>query len=170
MGHVIFALDTQLFIKITNVYRNLKDQIKLDLCICEALSYTHVTIALEWEHIYAHIKHDTGAHTDTLWLTTRVGSSCVGYTIGKTNDCIALCQWCYSVNTQYLQLMMTKQLSLLTAGLKNVCNSVVLVLDSSSHNLTKSLTFTPFLRFRSHLCSQVFNCPAGIKDGILACS
>ena len=47
MGHVIFALDPQLFIKITNVYRNLKDQIKLDLCICEALSYTHVTIALE---------------------------------------------------------------------------------------------------------------------------
>ena len=44
MGHVIFALDTQVFIKISNVYRNLKDQMKLDLCICEALSYTHVTI------------------------------------------------------------------------------------------------------------------------------
>ena len=44
MGHVIFALDTQVFIKISNVYRNLNDQMKLDLCICEALSYTHVTI------------------------------------------------------------------------------------------------------------------------------
>ena len=36
--------DTQVFIKISNVYRSLKDQMKLDLCICEALSYTHVTI------------------------------------------------------------------------------------------------------------------------------
>ena len=44
MGHVIFALDTQVFIKISNVYRNLNDQMKLDLCICEALSYMHVTI------------------------------------------------------------------------------------------------------------------------------
>ena len=42
MGHVIFALDTQLvFIKITVVYRNPKDQMKLDLHICEALSYLH---------------------------------------------------------------------------------------------------------------------------------
>ena len=39
-----FALDTQVFIKISNVYRNLKDQMKLNLCICEALSYMHVTI------------------------------------------------------------------------------------------------------------------------------
>jgi len=30
MGHVIFTLDTQVFIKISNVYRNLKDQMKLD--------------------------------------------------------------------------------------------------------------------------------------------
>ena len=44
MGHVIFALDTQVFIQISNVYRNLKDQTKLDLCICEALSYSHITI------------------------------------------------------------------------------------------------------------------------------
>ena len=44
MGHVIFTLDTQVFIKISKVYINLKDQMKLDLCICEALSYTHVTI------------------------------------------------------------------------------------------------------------------------------
>ena len=44
MGHVIFALDIQVFIKISNVYRNLKGQMKLDLCIGEALSYTHVTI------------------------------------------------------------------------------------------------------------------------------
>ena len=41
MGHVIFALDKQVFIKISNVYRN---QIKLDLRICEALNYMHVTI------------------------------------------------------------------------------------------------------------------------------
>ena len=42
MGHVkknvIFALDTQVFIKTSNVYRNLKGQMKLDLCIGEALS------------------------------------------------------------------------------------------------------------------------------------
>ena len=44
MGQVIFALDTQVFIKISNVYRNPKDQMKPNLCICEALSYTHVTI------------------------------------------------------------------------------------------------------------------------------
>ena len=44
MGHIIFALDKQVFIKISNVYRNLKDQMKLDLHICEALSYMHVTI------------------------------------------------------------------------------------------------------------------------------
>ena len=44
MGDVIFALDTQVFIKISNVHRNLKGQMKLDLCIGEALSYMHVTI------------------------------------------------------------------------------------------------------------------------------
>ena len=44
MGHVLFALDTQVFIKISIVYRNLKDQMKLNLCICEALSYMHVTV------------------------------------------------------------------------------------------------------------------------------
>ena len=44
MGHVIFVLDTQVFIKISNVYRNLKGQMKFDFCIGEALSYTHVTI------------------------------------------------------------------------------------------------------------------------------
>ena len=33
-GTCHFALDTQVFIKISNVYRNLKDQMKLDLCIC----------------------------------------------------------------------------------------------------------------------------------------
>ena len=44
MGHVIFTLDTQAFIKINNVYGNLKDQMKLDLCICEALSYTQGTM------------------------------------------------------------------------------------------------------------------------------
>ena len=44
MGHVIFALNTQVFIKISNVCRNLKDQMKLDLCICGALSYMHVAI------------------------------------------------------------------------------------------------------------------------------
>ena len=38
-----FVLDTQVFIKISNVYRNLNGKMKLDLCICEALSYTHVT-------------------------------------------------------------------------------------------------------------------------------
>ena len=43
MGHVIFALDTQVFVEISNVYTNLKDQMKLDLCICEALSCTNVT-------------------------------------------------------------------------------------------------------------------------------
>ena len=44
MGHVIFALDTQVFLKISNVYRNLKGEMKLDLCIGEALSYMHVAI------------------------------------------------------------------------------------------------------------------------------
>ena len=44
MGHVIFALDTQVFIKNSNVNRNPIDQMKLDLCICEALSYMHITI------------------------------------------------------------------------------------------------------------------------------
>ena len=43
MGHVIFALDTQVLIKI-NVYGNPKDQTKLDLCTCEALSYMHITM------------------------------------------------------------------------------------------------------------------------------
>ena len=38
----LFVLDTQVFIKISIVY--IKDQMKLDLCICEALSYMHVTI------------------------------------------------------------------------------------------------------------------------------
>ena len=44
MEQNIFALHTQVFIKISNVHRNLKDQMKLDLCMCEALSYMHVTI------------------------------------------------------------------------------------------------------------------------------
>ena len=44
MRHVIFALNTQVFIKISNVYGNLKDQMKLDLCICEVLSYKHITM------------------------------------------------------------------------------------------------------------------------------
>ena len=26
------------------MYRNLKDQMKLDFCICEALSYKHITM------------------------------------------------------------------------------------------------------------------------------
>ena len=41
MGHVIFA---QVFIKINNVYGNPKDQMKLGLCICETLSYMHITM------------------------------------------------------------------------------------------------------------------------------
>ena len=44
MVHVIFALDTQVFIKISNVYGNLKHQLKRDLYIYEALCYTHSTI------------------------------------------------------------------------------------------------------------------------------
>ena len=36
------SLDTQGISKINSVYRNLKHQMKLDLCICEALSYTSV--------------------------------------------------------------------------------------------------------------------------------
>ena len=44
MGHVIFALDTQVFIKINIGYQNLKDQMKLDLCIYEALGYVHDTM------------------------------------------------------------------------------------------------------------------------------
>ena len=44
MGHDIFAVHTQVFIKISNVYRNVKDQMKHDLCIFEALSYMYVTI------------------------------------------------------------------------------------------------------------------------------
>ena len=44
MGRVIFALDTLVFTKISNVYGNLKHQMKLDLCICEALNYMHVAI------------------------------------------------------------------------------------------------------------------------------
>ena len=43
MGHVIFTLDTQGISKINGVYGNLKDQMKFDLCICEALSYTYGT-------------------------------------------------------------------------------------------------------------------------------
>ena len=45
MGHIIFALDTQVLIKI-NVYGNPKDRMKLDLCICEALSYMHITMEI----------------------------------------------------------------------------------------------------------------------------
>ena len=30
--------------KISNMYENLKDQMKFDLCICEALSYTYGTM------------------------------------------------------------------------------------------------------------------------------
>ena len=44
LPHIIFALDTQVLIKISNVYINLKGHMKLDLCIGEALSYMHVTI------------------------------------------------------------------------------------------------------------------------------
>ena len=44
MVHVIFALDTQVFLKISNVYGNLKHQLKCDLYMCEALHYTHSTI------------------------------------------------------------------------------------------------------------------------------
>ena len=40
MGHEVFALDNQ----INNVYGNLKDQMKLDLCIYEVLKYTHITM------------------------------------------------------------------------------------------------------------------------------
>ena len=44
-------VDAQVFIKISNVYRNLKDQMKLDFCICEALSYMHVTIETTFEGV-----------------------------------------------------------------------------------------------------------------------
>ena len=47
MGHVIFALDMQVFMKISNVYGNLKKKkMKPALCICEALSYMHGTMEL----------------------------------------------------------------------------------------------------------------------------
>ena len=36
MGHIIFALGTQVFIKLNNGYVNLKDEMKFDLCVCEA--------------------------------------------------------------------------------------------------------------------------------------
>ena len=39
----MFALDTQAFI-ITIVYGNLKDEMKLDMCICEALNFLHGTM------------------------------------------------------------------------------------------------------------------------------
>ena len=39
-----FALDTQVFIKISNVCRNLKGRMILDLRIGEAINYMHVTI------------------------------------------------------------------------------------------------------------------------------
>ena len=32
------------FLHFNNVYGNPKDQMKLDLCICEALSYMHITM------------------------------------------------------------------------------------------------------------------------------
>ena len=44
MGHVIFALDTQVFIKLNNVYGNPKHQMKPCLCIHETLSYSHITM------------------------------------------------------------------------------------------------------------------------------
>ena len=42
MAHAIFALDTLVFIKISNMYGNVKEQMKLDWCICEALNYAHI--------------------------------------------------------------------------------------------------------------------------------
>ena len=52
-GTLIFVLDTHIFIKINNMYGNLKDQnlMKLDLCIREALSYTHGTIATNINYV-----------------------------------------------------------------------------------------------------------------------
>ena len=42
MGHAIFALDTQAFIKVNNVCGNLKNQMKvICLRICVPLSYIH---------------------------------------------------------------------------------------------------------------------------------
>ena len=41
MKHVVFLLDTKVF---NNVYGNLKDQMKLNLCIFETLSYVHSTM------------------------------------------------------------------------------------------------------------------------------
>ena len=43
-GTCHFCTRYKVFIKISNVFTNLKDQMKLNLCISEALSYMHVTI------------------------------------------------------------------------------------------------------------------------------
>ena len=44
LNTIVWGLLTFAPIKINNVYGNLKDWKKLDLCICEALSYTHATM------------------------------------------------------------------------------------------------------------------------------
>ena len=43
-GTFLPYVDTQVFTKINNVYGKPKDQMKLDLCICETLSYMHITM------------------------------------------------------------------------------------------------------------------------------
>ena len=60
MVHVIFALDTQVFIKINDVYGNLKDQMKHDLCMCEALATRRVPRKLNlwaWQSITTNINY-----------------------------------------------------------------------------------------------------------------
>ena len=59
LRHVIFTLYTQVFQKSISVYENVKDQMKLDLCICEALSYTSVS----WKpHLWAWLSITTNTN------------------------------------------------------------------------------------------------------------
>ena len=58
MGHAIFVLDTQAFIKVNTVCGNLKDQMKvICLRICVPLSYMHSTMETTFVDvtIYANI-------------------------------------------------------------------------------------------------------------------
>jgi len=73
MGHGLFALDNQ----INNVYGNLRDKMKFDLCIYEALNYTNITME-----------------------TTFVGMAKINSVMGYKKMMVVRYQTCYTNSTE----------------------------------------------------------------------
>ena len=96
------------FIKISNAYRNLKDQMKLDLCICEALICTHLSADVNY------IKLPLWNRQAQVWISVWTRSKSSGVAVKDHGDkpvSIHAHQECHSddwIDTAQMLLVMSK--------------------------------------------------------------